>query len=488
MLNFEDVKELAQVIKQRGGRALLVGGYVRDQLMGRESKDFDLEVFGLELATLSSELIAFAQLKHEKLSTVGQSFQVVKVGLNLDVSVPRRDRKVGEGHKGFEIDGDPYMSTIDAARRRDFTMNALLLDPLTGQIFDHFTGRADIDAKLVRVVDPDTFVEDSLRALRAVQFASRFGFGIATKTFELIQSMDLRDLPRERVWGEIEKWLMQSEKPSHGLFLMQQLGILEKLFPEIENLVGVPQDMRWHPEGDVFVHTALALDVAKTAVAGLPYPEQVTVMLATLCHDLGKAETTEIHEFVGGVEVSSRKYGESFFPHDLATEQRVTAHGHAEAGVSLARNVLDRLAVHSIEGYDVRGQVLALVENHLAPFEFHRHPPRDSAFRRLALKVDLNLLHKVAHADAHSRNGNSLGRVFGTEGQDWFLDKIQNLSIPPKGPDRILMGRHLIELGVKPSKRMGEILDKVFEAQIEGTVTDVESGLALARQIIAEDA
>jgi tRNA nucleotidyltransferase (CCA-adding enzyme) len=301
MLNLDNVKNLASRIKRKGGRAFLVGGFVRDRLMGSESKDYDLEVFSLTPADLFTELQMFANDVGEKLNLVGQSFQVFKIGLNLDVSIPRTDRKVGEGHKGFEITGDPNLSTFEASRRRDFTMNAMLLDPLTDEIIDHFGGRDDIKFGIINVVDPKTFVEDSLRALRAIQFASRFSFVLSQEAKDIIKGMDLRDLPRERVWMEFEKWLMLSPKPSEGLFLMRELGILERLFPELDKLVGVPQDVRYHPEGDVFVHTALALDVAQTVLQGLPYPEQVTVMLATLCHDLGKVETTEVfYEHFGG--------------------------------------------------------------------------------------------------------------------------------------------------------------------------------------------
>jgi len=482
VLELKDIKELATKIKSLGGRLFLVGGYPRDLLMGLPSKDFDCEVYGIEPSKLKSTLETFAKTKEIKLNLVGESFQVIKLGLNTDISLPRRDRKVGQGHKGFEIEGDPFMSTFEASRRRDLTIGAMLLDPLTEEIIDHFGGQSDIKFKTVKLVDAQTFTEDSLRALRAVQFASRFGFEISPRTKEVIKTMDLKDLPRERLWMEFEKWLMLSPKPSVGLFLMRELGILEKLFPELYNLTEVPQDVRYHPEGDVFVHTALALDEARTVIAGLPYPEQVTVMLATLFHDLGKVETTRVffvHE--DGTECDRP---ETCFGCGVDVEERVTAHGHAEAGVSLARNMLDRFALHSIEGYDVRTQVLALVENHMKPFEFHRNPPKDSAFRRLALKVDLKLLHKVCHSDAFSRNKNDKGMVFGTGGQDWFLDKIENLEIPPKGPEKILLGRHLIEMGVKPGKEMGEIVATVFDMQLEGTVTNLIEAKVAAKLLL----
>jgi tRNA nucleotidyltransferase (CCA-adding enzyme) len=493
MLTFDDVKSLARGIQAKGGRLFIVGGFVRDQVLGRNSKDFDCEVFGLEPERLEAELKNFVMWKNFhsdpnkdpalKLNKVGQAFQVFKVGLNLDVSLPRRDSKVAEGHKGFEVTADPFMSFKEAARRRDFTMNAMFLDPLTGEIVDPFNGQIHLENKLLIVVDKQTFVEDSLRALRAVQFAARFDLDLGSSVRDTVRGMDLRDLPRERVWMEFEKLLL-SPKPSVGLHLMRDLGILEKLFPEIHNLIGVPQDVRWHPEGDVFVHTALALDVAAEITKDLPRAERLAVLLATLCHDLGKVETTEVTWWHKDGTECSQTCG---IEHSNL-EARVTAHGHAEAGVSLSRNVLDRLAIHSIDGFDVRGTVLALVEFHMHPMQFHREREtvKDSAFRRLATKTDLKLQHLVLRADAESRNFNSVGKTFDTATQDWFLDKITNLEIPRQGPEKLLMGRHLMELGVKPSKGMGEILNTVFEAQLEGEVNTLEEALEMAKTIMQE--
>jgi hypothetical protein len=195
-------------------------------------------------------------------------------------------------------------------------------------------------------------------------------------------------------------------------------------------------------------------------------------------HDLGKVETTEVHDVHPSGKVCVRPFTTAFCCDEpLVGDPVITAHGHADAGVSLARNMLDRLAVHSIDGYDVRGQVLALVENHMAPFNFHRNPPKNSAFLRLSTKVDLKLLHKVCSADSQSRNHNSLGVVVGTETQDWFLDKITNLEIPVKGPDKLLLGRHLLELGYKPGKAMGELLDAAYQAQLDEQFSDLVGAL-----------
>lgn len=459
MLNFEDVKELAQGLKDRGGRAYLVGGWVRDQHMGLESKDYDLEVYNVAPRILKHELTIFSLFKKEKLNVVGESFQVYKVGLNLDVSLPRRDQKVGDGHKGFLVVGDPTMSTVEAARRRDFTINALMFDPLTIETIDHFGGLSDLEYGILRMVDPETFVEDSLRVLRGVQFASRFGFKFDDETTKVMSFVELADLPRERVWGEFEKLLMLSPKPSDGLWHLQALGINEKLFPELNVLRGTPQEFDWHPEGDVMIHSFAAVDVAKTLISDLPYAEQVTVMLATLFHDLGKYETTVKNE-----------------------EGKFVAYGHAEAGVSLARNMLDRFNLHSIDGYDVRSQVMALVEFHMHPSQFAKQKVGDSAFRRLSTKVDLNLLAKVFRADSLSRNVNKYGIIFDGESCDWFEDKIAHLEIKPKGPDKILLGRNLIELGMKPSKAMGDLINKVYELQLDGLVTNLDEALEVVRK------
>src|SRR6185295_17280956 len=240
-----DVLLLARAIHEAGGRALLVGGCVRDALMGAEAKDWDLEVYNLEAARLREILDQFGPV-----NVVGEAFTVYKLGNHLDVSIPRRERKSGYGHKGFVIEGDPSMSVAEATRRRDFTINAILEDPLTGELIDPFDGRRDIEQHVLRAVSKDTFAEDSLRVLRAAQFAARFEFDIEADTVELCRAIDLSDLPAERIWGEIEKLLLRAARPSIGLEWLRRLGAIEKLFLEIQSLIGVPQDPEWHPEGD----------------------------------------------------------------------------------------------------------------------------------------------------------------------------------------------------------------------------------------------
>jgi tRNA nucleotidyltransferase (CCA-adding enzyme) len=250
----KSLTNLCRSIEQAGGRALLVGGWVRDHLRGIHDKiDYDLEVYGIETDRLRSLLAS-----HGGLNAVGEAFRVFKLRLAtpgedtqsivVDVSLPRRESLTGKGHRGFSVIGDPSMSFVEATRRRDFTINAIMLDPLTDEIIDPHKGREDIAAGVIRAVDRTTFVDDSLRVLRAMQFAARFEYQIDRVTVALCKSVDLTDLPAERIWSEVEKWLLSS-RPSLGLGAARDLGVVDGLWPEIKALIGCPQDIEWHPEG-----------------------------------------------------------------------------------------------------------------------------------------------------------------------------------------------------------------------------------------------
>lgn len=457
----EKVQRLALEIKDAGGRALLVGGCVRDALMSRESKDWDVEVYGVEPARLRALLEKFGRV-----DAVGEAFTVYKVGGDLDVSLPRRERKSGRGHRGFIIEGDPAMSFAEAAGRRDFTINAILQDPLTGEVIDPFDGREDIKNKILRAVSPETFIEDSLRVLRAAQFAARFEFKLEPQTFELCRSIDLTDLPRERIWGEMEKLLLLAQQPSIGLKLLYEIGAIKQLFPELQALVGVPQEPEWHPEGDVDVHSMLVVDRARDSIDDLPYPKQVTVMLGALCHDLGKPATTE---FIEG---------------------RWRSRGHEEAGVAPTINLLDRLNIHTLDGYDVRAQVVALVRDHLKPGEFYkkRDEVGDGAFRRMARRCELELLYRVAKADSLGRNADWVPREkwYGSEAQDWFIERVRELELEEKPPAPLLLGRHILEMGLNPGPRVGEVTRLVYEMQLDGRVRSLEEAYLAAQDIIQQ--
>jgi tRNA nucleotidyltransferase (CCA-adding enzyme) len=457
----EKITKLAEIIKQNGGRAMLVGGCVRDELMKIEPKDFDVEIYGIEPEKLKEILEDFG-----KVDAVGEAFTVYKIGNDLDVSLPRRERKVARGHKGFVVEGDKDMSFEEAAKRRDFTINAILKDILTGEIIDIFGGREDIENKILCVVSPETFAEDSLRVLRAAQFAARLEFEIDAETVEICRQIDLTDLPKERIWGELEKLLLKAHTPSIGLRWLYKLNVVEQLFPEMKALVGVPQEAEWHPEGDVDVHTLLVVDRARELIDDLPYAKKVTVMLGALCHDFGKPATTQ------------------FF------DGRWRSHAHDEAGVEPTVSFLDKLGIFTINGFDVREQVIQLVRYHLKPGEFYkqRETLGDGAFRRLARKVEPDLLYRVSRADTLGRNAEWIPKEkwFDAVPQEWFIARAKELAVETEAPKPLLLGRHLIALGLQPSAKFGEITKAVYEMQLDGKVSSLEEAINQAEIKINE--
>jgi tRNA nucleotidyltransferase (CCA-adding enzyme) len=293
--------------------------------------------------------------------------------------------------------------------------------------------------------------------LRAVQFAARFEYALDDDTAALCRRIPLDDLPAERVWGELEKLLLLARRPSIGFALALDLAIVERLLPELQPLVGCEQEPDWHPEGDVWTHTLMVIDQARALNEDLDRPRLITVMLGAVCHDLGKPATTE---FIDG---------------------RIRSMNHEDAGVQPTAQLLDRLNVHTIDGFDVRAQVIGLVAQHLKPGMFHKAGNvSDGAFRRLAQKVDLELLARLARADCRGRSGD-----FDCSAMDWFLERARALGVEHEPPKPILLGRHLLELGVEPGPRMGEILREVYEKQLDGDVQTIAQGLDQARRLLA---
>ncbi len=463
--NTEILRELATLIARKGGTTYLVGGATRDKLLDRPSKDNDLEVFGLE--DLESVLREFVRIQNRKpkgndrfsLNTVGKSFQVFKIrnysnGDEIDISLPRRDRKVAAGHKGIQAVADSFMSVKDAASRRDFTINAIYEDVLTGLMTDPFGGINDLNNKVIKMVDENAFAEDPLRVLRALQFAARFQFQIDMKTWDAMQYCSFSELPAERIFTEIEKMFMKSEKPSWGLEPLMLLGF----YKEMSVLNVIQQDPEWHPEGDVFTHTMMVVDEAarlidahSTLSTNLTYAEKLTVMLAALCHDFGKATTTEF------------------------LEGRWRARGHSEAGIEPTTRFLNRLNVHTVDGFPVRDTVLKLVEFHLFPAQLKRdgetNVPR--ALCRMSQKVRLDLLAMVSLADMLGRGVEEAEKNESYAQIKWFLEQAEVCQVVNKPVERILKGRDLIEMGMKPGKEMGNVLAEVFDLQLEGHITNL---------------
>ena len=267
--------------------------------------------------------------------------------------------------------------------------------------------------------------------LRALQFAARFELSVDAETRDILRAIPLDDLPAERVWGEIEKLLLQAARPSIGFALARDLGIVHALWPELAALIDCPQEHEWHPEGDVWIHTLMVIDEARKRIEGLDRGPAAAMMLGAVCHDLGKPAATA---FIDG---------------------RIRSPGHEEGGVAPATALLDRWNVQSLDGYDVRRAVLGLVAHHLKPSAFKKAPTpvSDGAFRRLAQKVDLELLARFAKADCHGRAGE-----FDCSAMDWFLERARALGVEHHPPAPLVLGRHLLELGVAPGPRMGEIL------------------------------
>jgi tRNA nucleotidyltransferase (CCA-adding enzyme) len=466
------VIDIVRAVRDAGGRALLVGGWVRDLVALRQAgesrlppgEEIDLEVYGLPAGRLAVILGRFGTVR-----LVGESFAVYKVIGDptahdrpipeVDVSLPRRDTKVARGHRGFEVTGDPGLSVSEAARRRDFTVNAMLHDPLTDETLDPWGGADDLRARRLRAVDPGTFVEDSLRVLRAMQLAARLEFAIDPDTVSLCRGIAIDDLPAERLWGEMEKLLLKARRPSLGLEWADRLAIVEKIFPELQALKGCPQEPDWHPEGDVWIHTLLAIDLAADDSRDLPKEKRLAVLLATLCHDFGKPATTAV------------------------VDGRIRSYDHEEAGIEPTRAFLDRLKIHSLGGYDLRHQVIQLVAHHLTPSHYFKNRDNvgDGAFRRLARRLEPELLYLVSRADCLGRSPG----VFATDAQEWFIARARGLGVEAGPPKPILLGRHLLDLGIAPGPEIGRITRAVYDLQLDGRVVDLEGAIHEARRLIS---
>ncbi len=452
MSEWELALDVARAVKAAGGRALVVGGWVRDRLLGTTSTDVDLEVYGLPAGRLRTVLERLGPV-----NTVGESFTVYKLG-PLDVALPRTESKTGRGHRGFSVTGDPQLPVEVASRRRDFTINAIAWDPMRDEYLDPHDGRRDLAERRLRMVDPSTFGDDSLRVLRAVQLAARLEFEVDEATQARCRTIPLDDLPAERIWGELEKLLLRAARPSVGFGLARELGIVDRLFPELDALIDCPQEPEWHPEGDVWTHNLLVIDQARQRIDGLGRPQQIALMLGAVCHDYGKPATTGL------------------------IDGRIRSLNHEKMGIAPASTFLDRLQIHTLDGYDVREQVLGLVAHHLKPGMWHtaRDGVGDGAFRRLARKVDLELLARLATADCRGRTG-----TFDCSAMEWFRERAEALGVEHAPPAPILMGRHLLALGLAPGPRIGTLLQQSYERQLDGEITTLDQAIDAAKALLS---
>lgn len=442
-MEYEAVRDIAKRIHEAGGRALVVGGYVRDHLLGIDSKDLDVEVYGLPAADLEAVLSEFGQV-----IAVGRAFGVLRVkGIDVDFALPRRDSKVACGHRGFLVEPDPELDFAEASRRRDLTINSMGLDPLSGEILDPHGGRRDLEQRILRATDPRYFAEDPLRGLRAAQFAARFEMRPDETLIALCRGLDLSELPPERIFAELEKLLLKGQKPSLGLTFLYDSGLL-KFFPELKALVGVSQDPEWHPEGDVWVHTLMVVNEAARLRDG--GPDDAALMFGALCHDLGKPSTT------------------------YKAHGRIRSPGHDSEGVAIVRAFLQRLRAPG----DLTKKVEVLTRYHLAPMLYVRHGATARAYRRLARQLDaasvsIDLLYRLARADHLGRTTREAGeRIF--PAGDTFLEKIRELDLDNRPPQDVVQGRHLIARGLEPGPEFSDILARCRELQDEKGWDDPE--------------
>ncbi len=435
---------MAEAVAREGGRALLVGGYVRDRLLGIESKDLDIEVSGLSFEDLERLLSTLGEVIH-----VGKAFGVFRVkGLNIDFSLPRRDSKVRPGHTGFDVSYDPGMTFVEAARRRDLTMNSIGLDPLTLEYLDPHGGRRDLRDRRLRATDPVHFPEDPLRGLRVAGFAARFEMAPDEELKKLCSELDLSELSGERVFVELEKLLLRSERPSIGFELLRETRLL-RFLPEVEALVGVPQEPDWHPEGDVWIHTMMVLDEAAKLRTGNA-SDDLALMYGALAHDFGKPATTRT---IGG---------------------RITSYEHDVKGVAIAEAFLEKLRAPR----ELTEKVEALVRHHLAPALFHKNGATAKAYRRLARDLDASgvrpdLLLRVATSDHLGRTtDDAFARRFPSG--EHFKTMMESLELVTEAPKDVVLGRHLIARGLPPGPEFGRILAECRDVQDETGWDDPE--------------
>jgi tRNA nucleotidyltransferase (CCA-adding enzyme) len=438
------LRRIEQAVRRAGGRTWLVGGSVRDLVLGRQPHDLDIEVSGLPPGQLHALLE-----KHFTLQFVGKTFGVFKLdGLPVDISIPSRLLADHGSVSGLLRQADPTMGINEALARRDYTINAMAWDPDTLELRDPFNGRADLAARVLRHAS-DRFAEDPLRVLRGMQLAARFELVPAPETVELCTTLSQDGQPSERIWEEWKKLLLQGVKPSLGLTFLNDSGWL-RFYPELAALQGCTQDPAWHPEGDVWIHTLHCLDWFAGERIG-HRDDDLIVGLGVLCHDFGKPSTTKV---------------------DCGL---ITSRGHEQEGEGPTRRFLARLTNQE----PLIDEVLPLVRCHLRPRALYDARASDSAVRRLARQAQrIDRLVRVARADHAGRPPKPFD---GFPAGEWLLERAKGLDVHAQAPVPIVMGRHLLELGVQAGPEMGRLLDHCYEAQLDGLFSTLEEGLTYVR-------
>jgi len=443
------LEEIILNLQKIGATPILVGGCVRDTILQIPCKDYDIEIFGIN----SLELIENSLQKFGSVKLVGKSFGVLTLKIDdfdFDFALARTEEKTGFGHGDFKISTNANLSYKQAAIRRDFTINSIGYDFSKEEFLDPFNGLEDLKNKKIRHINDDTFIEDPLRVYRGIQFASRFGFSLDEKTKELCNQMvlndDLSHLAKERVYEEFKKLFLKSKKPSIGFELLKQLDVLN-YFPELKALINCEQEYKYHPEGDVWVHTLMTLDEMAKIIKEENIQDEYRILYlyySILCHDLGKPLCTEI---ING---------------------KITSYKHESLGVEPTISFLSKLTNESkfIE------KVIPLVKNHLAPFQLFKDSSSLKAVKRLSLKCNIEDLCLVCLADCKGRNISN--KEICDKAVLWLLEKARELNISEDGLKAFVQGRDLITLGMKPSKEFKEILAFAMDLQIDENLNKEE--------------
>ena len=435
-------RELAETVIRRlrdaGHEALLAGGCVRDLLLGRPSRDWDVAT-----AATPDRVLA---LWPDAL-TVGKAFGVVIVRdgpVQVEVATFRRETAYSDGR---HPDAVAFTTAEEDARRRDFTINAMFLDPASGACLDFVDGRRDLERRLIRAVgDPaERFAEDHLRMLRAVRFAAELDFDLDPATAEAVRRLAdrIEGVSGERVSAELEKILTAPARGRRrGLDLADDLGLLAVLMPEVHAMHGAEQPAEYHPEGDVFVHTLMCVEALREPTYELA--------LAALLHDAGKPTTAAWRD------------------------GRLTFYGHAELGEEMARDVCGRLRLSAA----ARQRVCWLVRRHMTIGAWPEM--RVARLKRLFAEPGFDELAELWRADALASGGT-------TEGYEALMARYRAAQEETVRPEPLITGRDLIAMGLEPGPAFGRILDRVYDAQLERTVTTPDEAQALAREIGEEE-
>lgn len=422
-------ERLALKVENAGGRAFYVGGYVRDKALGCQNKDIDIEVHGISEEELEKILSEFGNIKF-----FGSSFGVYSIsGINADISLPRSERKIGNGHRDFEVVVDPFIGIKEAARRRDFTINAIMEDILTGEIIDPFNGSSDMCTGIIKHVDDKTFVEDPLRVLRATQFSARFDFKIAPETIELCKTIDLSALSSERIEIEMKKALLKSKKPSSFFENLRKINQLGYWFKELEQLIGLEQNPKYHLEGDVWTHTMIVLDNA--AKFRNEVSDAYSFMLFALMHDLGKIETTQI------------------------IDSRIHSYNHEIVGVEIAERLLERVCHEK----KVKNYVLKSIPLHMRPSILFESKSKVKKTNKLFDEaVEPKDLIYFSLCDKHVETS----KKEELEKKEFLFERLRVYEETMEQP--YIAGKDLLELGFKPGVELGKMLELAHKLRLAG--------------------